>query len=82
MQKYNLTKYQDSKNLLSTIPKKEHYNKVIENDTMFFLNGECIGIYINVAQELLHYVRQCVKETKYVETYRTCLLYTSDAADE
>lgn len=79
MQKYNLTKYQDSKNLLATVPKKEHYNKVIENDTMFFLNGECIGIYINVAQELLHYVRQCVKGTKYVETYRTNALPTKSS---
>jgi len=71
MKKFNLTKYKDSSSLLNTTPAKDHYDKVIKEDTSFYLNGECIGIYVNIAKELLSYVRECVKDTDYVETYRT-----------
>jgi hypothetical protein len=71
MRRFNLTKYGDCKSLIKSTPLKEHYNTVIKEDTMFFLGDECIGIYINVDKNLLTYVREAAKDTKYVETYRT-----------
>lgn len=73
MKRFNLTKYQDSSELLRTTPTKEHFETVVKEDTVFYLDGECIGIYINVDKSVLSYVRETVKETKYVETYRTHL---------
>ena len=57
MKKYNLTKYTDSNSLLKTTPQKKHYDKVIKEDTAFYLDGLCIGIYINVDKNVLSYVR-------------------------
>lgn len=71
MKKFNLTKYQDSSELLRTTPTKEHFDKVVKEDTAFYLDGECLGIYVNIDKELLSYVRESVKDTKYLETYRT-----------
>ena len=71
MKKFNLTKCKESSGLLRTTPTKDHYDTVITEDTSFYLNGECIGIYVNVDKNLLSYVRESVKDTKYVETYRT-----------
>ena len=79
MKKYNLTKYTDSNSLLKTTPKKEHYDKVIKEDTAFYLDGVCIGIYINVDKNVLSYVREAVKDTKYVETYRANTLPTKSS---
>jgi len=79
MKKYNLTKYTDSNSLLKTTPKKEHYDKVIKEDTAFYLDGVCIGIYINVDKKVLSYVREAVKDTKYVETYRANTLPTKSS---
>ena len=79
MKKYNLTKYTDCKGLLKTTPLKEHFTEIIKEDTSFYLNGECIGIYINVNKELLSYVREAVKGTKYVETYRANTLPTKSS---
>ena len=79
MKKYNLTKYTDSNSLLKTTPKKEHYDKVIKEDTAFYLDGLCIGIYINVDKNVLSYVREAVKGTKYVETYRANTLPTKSS---
>jgi len=79
MEKYNLTKYTDSNSLLKTTPKKEHYDKVIKEDTAFYLDGVCIGIYINVDKKVLSYVREAVKDTKYVETYRANTLPTKSS---
>jgi len=73
MKRFDLTKYKDCSSLLQSTPKKEHYDKIIEEDTVFYLDGECIGIYINVDKSVLGYVRETVKDTKYVETYRTHL---------
>jgi hypothetical protein len=73
MKRFDLTKYQDCNNLLQKTPNKKDYDIVIKDDTSFYLNGECIGIYINVDKKLLSYVREAAKETKYVETYRTHL---------
>ncbi len=79
MKKFNLTKYQDSSELLRTTPTKEHFDKVVKEDTAFYLDGECIGIYVNVDKEVLSYVRESVKDTKYVETYRANTLPTKSS---
>mgnify|MGYP003633196364 FL=1 len=73
MKRFDLTKYKDCNSLLQSTPTKEDYDKIIEEDTAFYLDGECIGIYINVDKSVLGYVRETVRETKYVETYRTRL---------
>ena len=73
MKRFDLKKHTDCNSLLQSTPTKEHYDKIIEEDTAFYLGGECIGIYINVDKSVLSYVRETVKETKYVETYRTHL---------
>ena len=79
MKRYNLTKHQDSAALLKTTPTKEHYDTVIKEDTAFYLDDICIGIYVNVEKELLSYVREAVKNTKYVETYRANTLPTKSS---
>ena len=79
MKRYNLTKYKDNTNLLKTTPTKEHYDTVITEDTAFYLDDVCIGIYVNVQKELLSYVRESVKDTKYVETYRANTLPTKSS---
>lgn len=79
MKRYNLTKHQDSTALLKTTPTKEHYDTVIKEDTAFYLDDICIGIYVNVGKELLSYVREAVKDTKYVETYRANTLPTKSS---
>ena len=79
MKRFNLTKYQDSTELLKTTPQKNQYDKVIKEDTSFYLDGECIGIYVNVDKKLLSYVREAVKDTKYVETYRANTLPTKSS---
>ena len=79
MKRFNLTKHQDSNALLKTTPTKEHYDIVIKDDTAFYLDDICIGIYVNVEKELLSYVREAVKDTKYVETYRANTLPTKSS---
>jgi len=79
MKRYNLTKHQDSAALLKTTPTKEHYDTVVKEDTAFYLDDICIGIYVNVEKELLSYVREAVKDTKYVETYRANTLPTKSS---
>tara|TARA_R100000781_G_scaffold65865_1_gene41450 strand:+ start:3495 stop:4328 length:834 start_codon:yes stop_codon:yes gene_type:complete len=79
MKRYELTKYEDCKGLLKTTPIKEHYDCVIKEDTEFYLGDKCIGIYVNVDKELLSYVRESVKDTKYVETYRANTLPTKSS---
>ena len=79
MKKYNLTKYNNCDTLLKSTPKRKHYNKVIKEDTAFYLDGQCIGIYINIEKDLLSYVRETVKDTNYVETYRANTLPTKSS---
>ncbi len=79
MKRFNLTKYQDSTELLKTTPQKNQFDKVIKEDTAFYLDGDCIGIYVNVDKKLLSYVREAVKGTKYVETYRANTLPTKSS---
>jgi len=79
MKTYNLTKYAKCDDLLKSTPSKDHYDEVITEDTAFYLNGECIGIYVNVDKQLLSYVREAVADTKYVETYRANTLPTKSS---
>tara|TARA_R110002167_G_scaffold318797_1_gene524472 strand:+ start:1686 stop:2519 length:834 start_codon:yes stop_codon:yes gene_type:complete len=76
MKRYNLTKQKGCTSLLKTTPSASHYDIVIKEDTAFYLDDVCIGIYINVEKKLLSYVREAVKDTKYVETYRANTLPT------
>ena len=73
MKRFDLIKHKDCNSLLQSTPTKEHFDTIIQEDTAFYLDGECIGIYINVDKSVLGYVRETVKDTKYVETYRTRL---------
>ena len=79
MKRYDLIKYQDSGDLLKTTPEKSHYDTVITDNTALYLDGKCIGIYVDVDKTLLSYVREAVKDTKYVETYRANTLPTKSS---
>ena len=79
MKTVNLTKYNDSKQLLKSTPVAEHYDTVITDDTKFYLDGVCIGIYVNIDKQLLKGIRKAVKTTKYVETYRTNAIPTKSS---
>mgnify|MGYP003631195349 CR=1 FL=1 len=79
MRTVELKKINNSENLLKSTPLKKHYNKLITKDTKFYLNNECIGIYLNIDKEVLTGIRSAVKTTKYVETYRTNALPTKSS---
>tara|TARA_R110000744_G_scaffold115679_1_gene216494 strand:- start:26 stop:859 length:834 start_codon:yes stop_codon:yes gene_type:complete len=79
MKRYNLKKFGDCSNLLKTTPHINQYDEVIKENTAFYLDDICIGIYINVDKNLLNYVREAVTSTKYVETYRANTLPTKSS---
>lgn len=79
MKKVNLVKYSDCSHLLRKTPKREEYDKVIREDSLLYLNSECIGVYINIDKKLLTQVREAAQKTKYVETYRTSALPTKSS---
>jgi len=79
MKIYNLTKLKTADQLLGKTPKRGEYKEVVSSDSKFYLDGECIGVYINVDKKLLRGLRQAVKDTKYVETYRTNALPTKSS---
>jgi len=67
----NLKKNKDCFELLGTTPKRDQYKEIIREDTKFFVDGECIGVYVNLPKGILNNLRKAVLTTKYVETYRT-----------
>lgn len=71
MRIYNLEKKLDAKNLLGTTPNKNQFKNVVTEDSKFFVNGECIGLYVNLPKNILKPLREATLTTKYVETYRT-----------
>jgi hypothetical protein len=79
MKIYNLKKTSECSNLLGKTPKSSEFTKVIREDTKFYLDGECIGIYINLPKKILGPLRAAALETKYVETYRTNALPTKSS---
>jgi hypothetical protein len=79
MRSYNLKKISDCTNLLGSTPKRSEYTEIIREDTKFYLNGECIGVYINLPKQILTPLRGAALKTKYVETYRTNALPTKSS---
>lgn len=79
MRSYNLKKISDCTNLLGSTPKRSEYTEIIREDTKFYLNDECIGVYINLPKQILTPLRGAVLKTKYVETYRTNALPTKSS---
>jgi len=71
MKSCNLKKAATCDELLGKTPNKGQYNKVIRDDTKFYVDGECIGIYLNLPKSILQPLREATLTTKYVETYRT-----------
>lgn len=75
----NLNKNKNCSNLLGKQPKKSEYNTIVREDTKFFVDGECIGIYVNLPKKILKPLRVATLNTKYVETYRTNALPTKSS---
>jgi hypothetical protein len=71
MKVYDLKKINDCRHLLGQTPIKNEYDTLISEDTKFMLEGQCIGIYINLPKNILKPLREATLSTKYVETYRT-----------
>jgi len=71
MQKYKLQRVMDAKGLLKKTPKKTEFSEIISRDTIFTLDGEVVGLYINLPKKSLTGLRKCALDTHYVETYRT-----------
>lgn len=70
MKPYELTKKQSCEHLLKTIPSSKHYEQLIDEDTLFVQNGEPVGLYLKIKSEQLQQLREAVRSTKYVKTYR------------
>ena len=70
MKTFELVKIKNCDELIKQSPSKEHYNKVITEDTVFTKNGKKVGIYMKVSHPLINEVRKASLETKYVKTYR------------
>tara|TARA_R110002153_G_C13223797_1_gene489090 strand:+ start:313 stop:1140 length:828 start_codon:yes stop_codon:yes gene_type:complete len=71
MKKINLIKINDCKDLLKTTPKKNHYNKLINEDCVFIKNGKPAGIYIKIDNEKLKLIRKASLTTKLSKSSRT-----------
>jgi hypothetical protein len=66
-----LVKIKNCDELIKQTPKKEHFNTIISEDTIFTKNGKKVGIYIKIKHALINEIRKATIETKYVKTYRT-----------
>jgi hypothetical protein len=71
MKVFELEKIKNCDDLIKKTPTKEHYNKVISEDTIFTKNGKKVGIYIKIKHPLISEIRKATLETKFVKTYRT-----------
>lgn len=71
MKTFELVKTKSCDNLIKQTPTKEHYSKVISQDTIFTKNGKKVGIYTKIKHPLINEIRKASLETKYVKTYRT-----------
>lgn len=71
MKVYNLHKTRDCSDLLGKTPLKTEYKTLVSEDSKFIVNGECIGIYVNLPKKILKPLREATLTTNYVETYRT-----------
>ena len=79
MKVLELEKIKNCDDLIKQTPKKEHYNKVISEDTVFTKNGKKVGIYIKIKHPLISEIRKATIETKFVKTYRTNALPTQSS---
>ena len=70
MKVFELEKIKNCDALIKQTPTKEHYNKVISEDTVFTKNGKKVGIYIKIKHPLISEIRKATIETKFVKTYR------------
>lgn len=79
MKIYNLKKVKKCDDLLGKTPLRSEYKEIVREDSKFYIDGECIGVYVNLPKELLKPIRKTVLDTKYVETYRTNALPTKSS---
>lgn len=79
MNEIELVKIKNCDYLIKQTPIKEHYNKLINEDTVFYKDGVTVGIYIKIKHPLIEEIRKATLETKYVKTYRTNALPTQSS---
>lgn len=71
MKIFNLEKLKNCENLIKQIPKKDDYNILINENTIFYKNGNPVGLYIKIENNFINEVRKAVVLTKYAKSSRT-----------
>jgi hypothetical protein len=71
MKTFELNKIRNCENLIKQTPSKNDYTTLINEDTLFTKNGEVVGLYIKIDENLSKGIRLASINTKYVKTYRT-----------
>jgi hypothetical protein len=66
-----LKKVRKSDGLMKQEPTKDHYSKVIRENTLFTKNGKPVGLYMKIDTEMVEGIRRASLTTKYSKTYRT-----------
>lgn len=71
MKIFNLEKLKNCENLIKQIPQKTDYNILINENTIFYKNGNPVGLYIKIENNFINEVRKAVVLTKYAKSSRT-----------
>jgi hypothetical protein len=71
MKIFNLEKLKNCENLIKQIPQKNDYNILINENTIFYKNGNPVGLYIKIENNFINEVRKAVVITKYAKSSRT-----------
>lgn len=71
MKIFNLEKLKNCENLIKQIPQKTDYNILINENTIFYKNGNPVGLYIKIENNFINEVRKAVLLTKYAKSSRT-----------
>lgn len=71
MTTFELQKVASCDALIKTTPTKEHYDTLVDGDTIFTKQGKPVGLYIKIPKSKLKAIRSACLTTKYVKTYRT-----------
>jgi hypothetical protein len=79
MKTFELNKIRNCENLIKQTPSKNDYTTLINEDTLFTKNGEVVGLYIKIDENLSKGIRLASINTKYVKTYRTAALPTQSS---
>jgi hypothetical protein len=79
MKTFELNKIRNCENLIKQTPSKNDYTTLINEDTLFTKNGEVVGLYIKIDENLSKGIRLASINTKYVKTYRTSALPTQSS---